>query len=87
MGPSQNRQLLLPHLRHEPVEYLPPRTQLHQSVTAGAGSVSRPGDAFTAGLVCGVLEGMEVPDAARLAGRVAASRGGTPTIDRASLAG
>jgi fructokinase len=49
------------------------------------------GDAFTAGLVCGVLEGVEVPDAARLAnrlaGRVAASRGGTPTIDRASLPG
>lgn len=49
------------------------------------------GDAFTAGLVCGVLQGMEVADAARLANRlaarVAASRGGTPAIDRATLAG
>ncbi len=44
------------------------------------------GDAFTAGLVCGVLEGMEVADAARLAnrlaGRVAASRGGMPRVER-----
>jgi fructokinase len=47
------------------------------------------GDAFTAGLVCAVLEGVEIGDAAvlanRLAARVAASRGGTPLIDRATL--
>jgi fructokinase len=40
------------------------------------------GDAFTAGLVCGLLEGMEACDAARranrLAGRVAASHGAMP---------
>ncbi|MGL4551925.1 MAG: carbohydrate kinase family protein [Gemmataceae bacterium] len=47
------------------------------------------GDAFTAGLVCAVLEGAEIGDAAvlanRLAARVAASRGGTPLIDRAAV--
>jgi fructokinase len=47
------------------------------------------GDAFTAGLVCAVLEGRDVADAARfanrLAARVAASRGGTPRIDRAEI--
>jgi fructokinase len=47
------------------------------------------GDAFTAGLLCGVLEGMPLEEAARfanrLAARVAASAGGTPRIDRHSL--
>lgn len=47
------------------------------------------GDAFTAGLVCGVLEGLEVSDAARLANRLAArvttARGGTPLIARQEL--
>lgn len=42
------------------------------------------GDAFTAGLVCAVLEGAEIGDAAaranHLAARVAASRGGTPML-------
>jgi fructokinase len=48
------------------------------------------GDAFTAGLLSGVLEGKALADAAafanRLAARVAASSGGTPTIRRADLA-
>lgn len=47
------------------------------------------GDAFTAGLVCAVLEGLEIRDAAtlanRFAARVASARGGTPRIDRATL--
>ena len=47
------------------------------------------GDAFAAGLVCAVLEGREVADAARfanrLAARVAASRGGTPRIERGEI--
>jgi hypothetical protein len=89
---SQSRQLLLPRLRHGPVEHPPPQTQTQSTPSATlATSHHRADDAFTAGLVCGVLEGMEVPDAARLAnrlaGREAASRGGTPVIDRASLVG
>jgi fructokinase len=47
------------------------------------------GDAFTAGLLAGVLEGKTVADAAafanRLAARVAASQGGTPLLDRAAI--
>lgn len=47
------------------------------------------GDAFTAGLLVATLEGMPLADAGRfanrLAGRVAASAGGTPRIDRATL--
>jgi fructokinase len=47
------------------------------------------GDAFTAGLVTAVLEGRDVAGAARfanrLAARVAASRGGTPRIDRREI--
>jgi fructokinase len=47
------------------------------------------GDAFTAGLLCAVLEGRPVAEAApfanRLAARVAASAGGTPRIDRAEI--
>ncbi len=47
------------------------------------------GDAFTAGLLACVLEGKSLADAAgfanRLAARVAASPGGTPTIRRADL--
>jgi fructokinase len=47
------------------------------------------GDAFTAGLLCYVLEGKPVAEAAgfanRLAARVAASAGGTPKIDRSEL--
>jgi fructokinase len=47
------------------------------------------GDAFTAGLLCCVLEGKSVAEAARfanrLAGRVAASRGGTPSFDKTEL--
>ncbi len=47
------------------------------------------GDAFTAGLLVGVLEGKSVADAAafanRLAARVAAAAGGTPVIDRAEV--
>src|SRR5262249_47362861 len=47
------------------------------------------GDAFTAGLLCSVLEGRPVAEAARfankLAARVAASRGGTPRFDAAEL--
>lgn len=42
------------------------------------------GDAFTAGLLCGVLEGQALGDAAvfanRLAARVAGTAGGTPTV-------
>jgi fructokinase len=48
------------------------------------------GDAFTAGLLCCAIEGRSVADAAafanRLAARVAASTGGTPTINRAEIA-
>jgi fructokinase len=48
------------------------------------------GDAFTAGLLACVLEGQSLADAAafanRLAARVAASAGGTPTVQRADLA-
>ncbi len=44
------------------------------------------GDAFTAGLLCAVLEGKEIGEAAtfanRLASRVAASAGGTPILER-----
>jgi fructokinase len=44
------------------------------------------GDAFTAGLLCRVLEGADLATAAafanRLAARVAASPGGTPLLDR-----
>lgn len=47
------------------------------------------GDAFTAGLLVSVLEGRTIADAAvfanRLAARVAASAGGTPTINRAEV--
>jgi len=47
------------------------------------------GDAFTAGLLVYALEGRNLVDAAvfanRLAGRVAASAGGTPRIDRAEV--
>jgi fructokinase len=47
------------------------------------------GDAFTAGLLCGVLEGRSLDAAAalanRLAARVAASAGGTPTLAREEL--
>jgi fructokinase len=47
------------------------------------------GDAFTAGLLCATLEGRPVREAARfanrLAARVAASRGGTPRIDRREI--
>jgi len=47
------------------------------------------GDAFTAGLVCGVLEGKSLAEAAalanRLAARVAGSAGGTPVIRRAEI--
>ena len=47
------------------------------------------GDAFTAGLLTGVLEGKPVADAAlfanRLAARVAASAGGTPVLERAEV--
>jgi fructokinase len=48
------------------------------------------GDAFTAGLLCCVLEGRSVAAAAafanRFAARVAGSVGGTPRVDRAELA-
>ena len=48
------------------------------------------GDAFTAGLVCGVLEGLGIGAAAlfanRLAARVAAAPGGTPLLGRDELA-
>lgn len=47
------------------------------------------GDAFTAGLLCSILEGRPVAEAARfanrLAARVAASRGGTPRFDKTEL--
>lgn len=47
------------------------------------------GDAFTAALVVGVLEGRPLREAVRranrLAARVAGSKGGTPTIDPATL--
>jgi fructokinase len=47
------------------------------------------GDAFTAGLLCSVLKGKPVSEAARfanrLAARVAASRGGTPCFDQGEL--
>jgi len=47
------------------------------------------GDAFTAGLLCCVLEGKTVAEAAvfanRLAARVAGSAGGTPTIERGEV--
>jgi fructokinase len=47
------------------------------------------GDAFTAGLVCTVLEGRSVADAARFANRlaacVAARAGGTPRLQRADI--
>jgi fructokinase len=47
------------------------------------------GDAFTAGLVCSVLDGQSVGQAARFANRlaaqVAASAGATPRIDRAEV--
>jgi fructokinase len=47
------------------------------------------GDAFTAGLVCCVLEGQGLAAAAgfanRLAARVAASAGGTPLLERADI--
>jgi fructokinase len=49
------------------------------------------GDAFTAGLLVTTLEGRPLVDAAmfanRLAGRVAASAGGTPVIDRRDIEG
>jgi fructokinase len=49
------------------------------------------GDAFTAGLVCGVLEGKPLAQAAgfanRLAARVAASAGGTPALRRDEVGG
>jgi fructokinase len=49
------------------------------------------GDAFTAGLLVTTLEGRPLGEAAtfanRLAGRVAASAGGTPVIDRAGVEG
>jgi fructokinase len=49
------------------------------------------GDAFTAGLLVTALEGRTLAEAAafanRLAGRVAASAGGTPRIDRAEIEG
>ncbi len=48
------------------------------------------GDAFTAGLLCCVLEGRSVAEAAafanRFAARVAGSAGGTPRVNRAELA-
>ena len=47
------------------------------------------GDAFTAGLLCAVLEGRELGDATafanRLAARVAAAAGGTPVLPRDEL--
>jgi fructokinase len=47
------------------------------------------GDAFTAGLVCAVLEGLSVANAARFANRlaacVAARAGGTPRLKRAEI--
>jgi fructokinase len=47
------------------------------------------GDAFTAGLLCAVLEGRSVAEAARFANRLAAcvagKSGGTPRIDRAEV--
>jgi fructokinase len=47
------------------------------------------GDAFTAGLVCAVLEGRSIADAARFANRmaacVAARAGGTPRLERAEI--
>src|SRR5207244_3660404 len=47
------------------------------------------GDAFTAGLLCAVLEGRTLADAAafanRFAARVAAAAGGTPHVDRTDL--
>ena len=47
------------------------------------------GDAFTAGLLCSVLEGRPVAEAARfanrLAARVAASRGGTPRLEATEI--
>lgn len=47
------------------------------------------GDAFTAGLLVTTLEGRPLGEAAefanRLAGRVAASAGGTPTVDRKEI--
>ncbi len=47
------------------------------------------GDAFTAGLLCAVLEGLELGEAAafanRLAARVASAAGGTPVLDGAEL--
>jgi fructokinase len=49
------------------------------------------GDAFTAGLVCAMLEGRSVADAARfangLAAAVAARAGGTPRLERAEIEG
>jgi fructokinase len=49
------------------------------------------GDAFTAGLLCGVLEGRPLAEAARfanrLAARVAGAAGGTPTLARAEIEG
>ncbi len=49
------------------------------------------GDAFTAGLLCAVLEGRSVADAAhfanRLAACVAARAGGTPRLDHAEIEG
>jgi fructokinase len=70
---TADEEVIVPGLRVEVVD------------TVGAG------DAFTAGLVCAVLEGRDVADAARfanrLAARVAASRGGTPRIDRTEIEG
>ena len=47
------------------------------------------GDAFTAGLLCAVLEGKDLGEAAafanRLAGQVAAAPGGTPKVDRKEI--
>jgi fructokinase len=47
------------------------------------------GDAFTAALVCSILEGKSVGESARFANRyaarVAAARGGTPVIDSSEL--
>ena len=49
------------------------------------------GDAFTAGLVCAVLEGRSIAEAAQFANRLAAcvasKPGGTPRIARAEIAG
>lgn len=57
------------------------RVQVHDTVGAG--------DAFTAGLVCGHLEGLTLEQSARLANRLAARvasmPGGTPSIERQQI--